>query len=283
MTDFVIYNGEILAADKVPVGFNNRAFKYGDSVFETVRCNGNFPLHFSFHYQRLIHAFLQTKMDFTSFPRQEELENMVAKLLKKKSFYKSSRIRIEAFRAGAGLYTPQENKINFIIEATPLASENYQLNVKGLLVDVYRDMKKMYSPISSFKNGNALHYILAACFKKEQRLDDCLLLNDQDKIIEGNSSNLFWVKDGTLYTPSVFSGCVDGVMRKVIMQLVKETKFINLVETQGATESELLNADELFLSNAIQGIQWIVGFKSKRYFHNVSRQLSSLLNETYFS
>ena len=282
MSDLVNFNGQVYPLSQLPLSIDNRAFKYGDSIFETMKSNGHYPLHFALHYKRLTKALLSLKMDISSLPREKHLEQDIVKLLQKKKQFGASRVRLQVCRDGHGLYTPQTNKVNYLIESSELSSVPYQLNKKGLLVDVYEDMKKSYSPISFFKNGNSLHYVLAAIYKKENRLDDCLLVNHDNKIVEANSSNLFWVKDRTLYTPSVFSGCVEGVMRTVVMQAVKQSGLISVVETRGVTEEDLIKADEVFVTNAIQGIQWVVGFREKRYFSQFAKEIVKLVNRFTF-
>ncbi|GAF01408.1 aminotransferase class IV [Saccharicrinis fermentans] len=213
-----LFNGKIYPQEQIPIAYNNRAFKYGDAIFETIRCNGHYPLHFELHYKRLTKAMLSLKMDLASLPRQNELEKMIIKLLQKKKSFTASRVRLQVYRDGEGLYTPQNHKVNFLIESSDLPTAQYQLNTKGLLTDVYGEIKKQYNPISFFKNANSLHYVLASCFKEANELGECLLINEKNKIIEANSSNLFWVKNNTIYTPSVFSGCVDGVMRQLLIK-----------------------------------------------------------------
>ncbi|WP_075591088.1 aminotransferase class IV [Labilibacter marinus] len=279
MSDFVSYNGKVYPVNQVPITFNNRAFKYGDAIFETIRCSGHYPLHFQLHYKRLIKAMMNLKMDISSLPRQDELEQLIVKLLQKEKSFGASRVRLQVFRDGEGLYTPNKNTVNVLVESSKLVDNSYVLNEKGLLVGTYPEMKKQYSPISFFKNGNSLQYVLAASFKKENAWDDCLLLNDKGLIIEANSSNLFWIKDGLIFTPSVYSACVDGVMRKVLVSMIKERNIANVIEVQGASEDDLLAADEVFISNAIQGIQWVVGFKDKRYFCQLTKTIHQALNE----
>lgn len=282
MVDFALFNGQIYPVDQIPISFNNRAFKYGDSIFETIRCNAHYPIHFYFHYKRMIKAMLSLQMDISSFPREEELNGLIVKLLYKKKQFAASRVRIQLYRSGEGLYTPQGHKVDYLIESSELKCASYQLNEKGLLVDVYDGMKKDFNALSFFKNGNSLHYVLAAIHKQNVGLNDCLLLNHQDKIIEATSSNLFWIKDGIIYTPSVYSGCIDGVLRQVLIKLIKENMVANIVETQGGDRHMLLSADEMFLTNAIQGIQWIVGYGEKRYFNQTTRKLAQLLNDNTF-
>jgi branched-chain amino acid aminotransferase len=108
-------------------------------------------------------------------------------------------------------------------------------------------------------------YVLAGLYCKEQKQDDCLLQNGQGKIIESISSNLFLIKGQTVYTPGIGSGCIDGIMRKQIIAFLPELGF-HLIETPGFTVEELLEADEIFLSNSISGIRWVVGYGEKRFF-----------------
>ncbi|MCW3805023.1 aminotransferase class IV [Plebeiibacterium marinum] len=282
MHDLVNYNGKIYPSNQVPVSYKNRAFKFGDSLFETIRANGHYPLSFNLHYKRLRKAMLSLKMNLASIPAEEELNDQIVKLLQKQKSYGASRVRLEIFRSGEGLYTPATNSADFIIETSQLQSPKYSLNSKGLLISVYPEMKKSYNPISFFKSGNSLHYILAALHKKEEALDDCLLINEKNKIIEATSSNIFWIKNGIVYTPSVFSGCVDGVMRQTIIALIQKTKDLQIEECNGATEEELLDADEIFLTNAIQGIQWVVGYKDRRFFNYNTKLLLDALNKYTF-
>ncbi len=282
MNEFVIYNGEIYTSDKVPLTFNNRAFRYGDAFFESIKCNGHYPLHFHLHYKRMVKAMISLKMDIGSFPTEKQWQAFIVLLLRKKKSFGASRVRLQVFRSGEGLYIPTSNQVNYLIESTPLTTVPYLLNSKGLLVDVYDEMKKQYSPLSAFKNGNSLHYVLAAVFKNENNLDDVLLVNDKNKIIEANSSNLFWIKDGIIYTSSIFTGCIDGVMRALVINSIEKHGLTRLIETQGASQQELLNADELFITNAIQGIQWIVGLKEKRYFCQITKKIVELVNKETF-
>ena len=282
MDSFVNYNGKIYHENIVPVSFKNRAFKYGDSFFETIRTNGQHPISFPLHFKRIRKAMISLKMDLASIPTEKELYDQIVKLIQKHKIFEACRVRIEFFRAGEGLYTPTENKANFLIEISKLGYQQYELNTKGLFVSVYTEMKKTYTPISFFKCGNALHYVLAALQKREDNVDDCLLINDRNKIIEASSSNLFWIKDHIVYTASVFSGCVDGTMRHRVINLIKQSKHLKIEECTGASTDDLLHADEIFITNAIQGIQWVVGYKDRRYFNYQTKELVKQLNQSIF-
>ncbi len=278
MNSFVNFNGKTYPSTQVPVGYNNRAFKYGDSFFETIRTNGQYPISFDLHYKRIRKAMISLKLDLASIPTEDDLLDLIVKLIQKHKIFEACRVRIEFFRSGEGLYTPTENKANFLIEISKLNSSKFELNTKGLLLSIYSEMKKTYNPVSYFKCGNSIHYILAALNKKQDQVDDCLLINDKNKIIEASSSNLFWIKDNIVYTASVFTGCVDGIMRHTVINLIKQNNQLKLEECNGASKEDLLNADEIFITNAIQGIQWVVGFNERRYFNYKTKELLNNLN-----
>ncbi len=282
MTSFVNYNGKIYLSNQVPVNYKNRAFKYGDSFFETIRTNGQYPLAFHLHYKRIRKAMISLKMDMASIPTEDDLQELIVKLIQKHKIFEACRVRIEFFRNGEGLYTPIENKADYLIEISKLAYQKFQLNTNGLLVSVYSEMKKSYNPVSFFKCGNAIHYVLAALQKKQDQVDDCLLINDQNKIIEASSSNLFWIKNNIVFTASVFTGCIDGIMRQTVINLIKQSNHLQIEECNGATIDDLLDADEIFITNAIQGIQWIVGFNERRYFNYKTKELLNALNSFIF-
>ncbi|TRX70884.1 aminotransferase class IV [Carboxylicivirga sp. M1479] len=275
---YISLNGIKIKEDKPVFYTANRAFRYGDALFETIRCMHQKPAYFQDHYQRLINGMSLLKMDIKSLPPANILSEQISSLIQKNKLFGDVRVRLTVFREDGGLYTPSSNKVNCLIETSHLSSSPYQLNSKGLLVDIFDDEQKAMSRISLYKTANSLLFILAGIYKTEQKKDDVLICNAKHELIEGLASNLFWIKDGTVFTPLRSSGCVDGVMRKQVIRILRSNK-IPILEVGGTNFETLLAADEIFLSNAIQGIQWVVGLKDKRYFCNMSKKISRLLHE----
>ncbi|NPA36048.1 MAG: aminotransferase IV [Chlorobi bacterium] len=276
--NFIIFNHKFEEAEKPLFTKNNRGLKFGDALFETIRYHKGTTLYLNDHITRL-HKGLSTLMMEPCFSlNHDELHDMITSLVLKNRIYKDARIRVTIFRNDGGLYTPQTNKTSFIIEASPLQTELYELNKKGLLTKIFTKHTKHASAFSGFKNAGAFVNILAGIYKNENNLDDCLIINSDGKVIEGISSNLFVIKDKSVLTPAVKSGCVSGIMRKQVLSVLKNMG-IKTTETDGFTKEDLLNADELFLTNAIQGIQWIVGMEEKRYYNILTKQISRTLIE----
>jgi len=121
-----------------------------------------------------------------------------------------------------------------------------------------------------------LLYVMAGIFKSQNRLDEAMILNQNGFLCESISANVFVVYNNQIYTPALTEGCVSGVMRTAIMQLAKMND-MELIEAQINPEI-LKEAEEVFITNATQGIQWVMGYGRKRYFNEVSKFLIEKLN-----
>lgn len=274
---FCIYNGHLINLYEPAISFTNRAFRYGDSLFESIRFTNGKAMFLVDHIKRIKLSMTTLRMNVPAEFTTANIEHLIVHLISENKIKTDARIRLTVFRNDGGYYTPDTNDISFLIEAEPLENSGYQLNQKGLWVDVYAEIKKPITKIANLKTGNALLYVMAGLTKKSLKLDDCLLVNDNGNIIESISSNVFVVKNGTLYTSPITDGCVDGVMRKQILDLAKLNRI--LVFEQTLTINTLMNGDEVFLTNAIKGIQWVGQFKNKFYTNPTSVLFTEKLNE----
>jgi branched-subunit amino acid aminotransferase/4-amino-4-deoxychorismate lyase len=277
MSNYININGKQHRADEPAINHNNRIFCYGDGVFETIRCLNSQPLFFDKHYLRLRNALYHLKIELSAEFTENYFRLIIYALLQRNRIYKSARARLTVFRNEGGFYTPSNNSAGFLVSVEPLVSEKYELNGAGLHVDIYKDLLKPVNFLSQFKTSNALLFVLAGLWKKEQNLDDCLICNQAGLIIESLASNIFLVKNGKIITPSVESGCVNGTMRQTILEIAAENN-IAVIENEGLNENFLVSADEIFITNAIAGINWVSAYKDKRYFHGMASKLLALLN-----
>jgi branched-chain amino acid aminotransferase len=271
----VNFNGEILPAGQAILTSSNRAFRFGDSLFESIRVfEGEMPF-FDRHWQRLKAGMEVLKFEIPAHFSAAFFQHEISKLTENQGNW---RIRLTVFRSGGGLYTPERNAPEFLIETSPLGSSRFELNPSGLAIGIFDEIRLNASVFSPFKTGNALPNVLAAIFKKEKKRDDCLLLNTAGRIACGSSSNVFLVKNGGLITPPLTEGCVAGTMRGGVLDLCKSLK-IEALETPVSPE-DLPQADELFLTNAIQGIRWVqeVEGSNKKLSKNFLQKIAGELN-----
>lgn len=273
---FCIYNGHLISLYEPAVSFSNRAFRYGDSLFETIRVKQNKIMFLADHIRRIKIGMTSLRMNVPAEFNTAIIEHLIHELLVKNNIKGDARIRLTIFRNEGGFYTPETNDISFLIEAEALNTNGYQLNQKGYWVDIYAEIKKPINKLSSIKTGSALLYVMAGLTKTSLKLDDCLLVNDQGQIIETINSNIFIVKNGTISTPPITEGCVDGIMRKQILNLAQQNKI--LLFEQSITVNSLMNADEVFITNAIKGVEWIGQFKNKFYTNRMAVFFNEKLN-----
>ncbi len=273
---FYNFNGAIIPAEQQILQLNNRSFHYGDGLFENMRMiRGN--LQFAgLHAKRL-----QMGMKALKFDNYSALDAMFlvekAKELSNRNKAKSGLLRLTVFRDSDGLYTPKEQKFGYSIEWENLEDQEYTLNTKGLIMNVYEEMQKPVNMLSNLKTCNSLTYVLAGIFKQKHRLNDAFILNQNGFLCEAISSNIFIKYNNVLYTPALSEGCIRGVMRQVVIDLALKN---SIQVTEAQINPQILNeAEEVFLTNATRGIQWVLGFNRKRYFYEYSRLLSTKLNE----
>ncbi len=267
------YNGQIYPAEETVLGPDNRAFRYGDGLFETMRVFEGKILFLRRHWQRL-----QKGMEYLGIegpegwsPKYFQLQCL--RIIADNGDY---RIRFSLWRSGAGKYTPQENHAHYLIVAEPLAEPPYPLNQEGLKLAEYREGILACNHIDRFKTLNRLPYIMAARWVTQQACDDCLLFNLRQRPVEATSSNLFIIKDQQLFTPPLEEGPLAGVMRSVILDISHQVK-LEAIE-KPLEERDILRADEVFLTNSIQGIKWVDSYKNVTFGWSFTQILSEYLN-----
>lgn len=273
----VNYNGKITENTAISME-ENRAFLYGDAVFETLKTLDGKILFAEDHYFRLMASMRILRMEIPVVFTQEYLEEQVQSLLSAMDgTHASYRVRITCYRKNGGKYTPKNRSIDYIISAEPLNTTVYTMDNSDYEVEIYKDFHVSKHLLSTLKTTNKLVHITASIFAEENNYQNCLLINDEKNIIEAIQSNIFLVKDNIISTPKLEDGCLNGIMRKQIIQLIEKAE--NLVlEERSISPFELQKADELFLTNTIQGIQPITKYRKKSYQNVVSTQLLGMLN-----
>jgi branched-subunit amino acid aminotransferase/4-amino-4-deoxychorismate lyase len=275
---YVFHKGEFQSDMATYIAKDNRAFRFGDGFFESMRIVNGKALFLENHYARIISTASAMKMQVASDFSIDILRDQIQEVLKRNEIHAGGRMRITFYRKSTGFYLPKQDEMTYFIEAEPLVDNEFVLNATGRMVDIFSDYKKEINKLSVFKTLNCQLYVQAAIHARDKGLDEALIQNNKLSIIESNSSNLFIVSNGVLYTPTLDDGCVAGTMRMNIINLALENK-IKVYECT-LNPQNLLAADEMFLTNAVRGIEWIVGYRTKRYFNDMSKKLMSVLNES---
>ena len=272
MSIYILHNQDLLRKEEFTLKIDNRSFLYSDGFFETIKVINFKCFNFSYHYKRIEKSCNLFKFNFNI---SESVLNTLLEKLAKKNNIVGGRIRVVFFRDSGGKYLPLNNSSSFVAEIE--SGENYfSFNKNGLEIGLYTEIKKGINSFSNCKSTSATISVFSSIYAKENNWDDCLIINSNNNIIQSSNSNLFIVSDNIIITPSKLDACVNGTMRSFIVQNFK-------VQERSITEQELLEADELFLTNAIQGVRWVEKLMEKKYqSHNIARLVFDKLNlETY--
>jgi branched-chain amino acid aminotransferase len=271
------FNGVLVSQDS-NILTNNRAFLYGDGVFETVKIINNKILFLEDHYFRLMASMRVVRMEIPMNFTMEYLEQQILMLAENLGVATSARARITVYRNDGGYYLPKTNSISFLINATALENTFYTIDSKEYEVDLYKDFYVTKQLLSSIKTTNKILNTTASIYAHENGLDNCLLMNDSKNVIEALQGNIFMVQGNTLITPPVSEGCLNGVMRKQVLELAKKIENLEVLEAV-VSPFELQKADELFLTNVIKGIQPITKYRKKGFANQIATQLLEKLNQ----
>ena len=273
----MLLNGLVVGEQDAPKVFANRGFLLADGVFESMRFTDNYAPFLGLHVAGLHAALGAHGMNVPESLQEAHLKESLEAWRQTWPFDGDARIRLTAYREGQGKYMPDTDDTSWVATVERMDARGYSLAPKGLDVDIYQDMHKHVSPVSRYKNIASTVYVHAARHARTQGWGDALILNADQKIIESSRSNLFVVSNGVLYTPSLEDGCVGGIMRAVLIRTALD-RGVKVYECT-LTPQTLLQADELFLTNAIRGIEWVASYKTKRYFHSMAEKLTAWIQE----
>ena len=271
------FNGELVSEEKILFNKTKRAFNYGDGFFETIRIVNGKPIFIERHFKRIVIGLKHLKINYSKKFNLNFLSDNISELININNIKSGGKIKVYIFRSGMGTYKPTTNDICFIIESLKVENNLYKLNHKGFLVDVFKDYKKQINYLSSFKSSSSLLYVLASLHTIDNHLDDSLILNENNEIIESSNSNIFILLDNKIITPPLNSGCISGIMRIELMNIINDIGFTVL--ERKIVSDDLLNSKEIFLSNVVSGINWVGGYKQTRYYNTLSKKIIKELNK----
>ena len=273
-------NGELLYEQQAKLSVFNRGLAYGDALFETIKTLNGKILFWEDHYFRLMASMRILRMEIPMAFTPEFLESQILELLAHNiSNSNSFRVKFTVFRNQGGFYTPHTNEVSYFITAESLEADLYLLDNSDYRVELFKDFYVTPGLLSTLKTNNKVLNVLGSVYAKENQYENCLLLNTNKSIVEALNGNLFLVKDNIIKTPPLEDGCLKGIMRKQVLEIIKKIPDFEFKEAS-ISPFELQKADELFVTNVIQGIQPITAFRKKNFTTKVSQSILAKLNMT---
>ncbi|MCM8803807.1 MAG: aminotransferase class IV [Candidatus Omnitrophica bacterium] len=274
-SEVLLFNGRKINSTFLNFDILRRGFLYGDGIFETL-ISSNFKIfRYNEHWERLKKGALISNLEI---PDKEEIKKLIEKEIRKLELGKYY-IRINLWRKKPEKFNPEkEKKSYYLIIIRKLKPYPERFYKDGIICIISNKVKRNEnSVLSKIKSFNYLENIILKIECRENNSDDAIVLNTKKYISCGSVSNIFFVKDDVIYTPSIKSGCLDGITRKVVFEVCKREK-IKIKE--GSFKLNFLkNCDEIFLTNTLMGIMPVK--KIKGYFENKKFYFTKILIKKY--
>ncbi len=269
------HNGALTGAHAPIFTAQNRGLLYGDAVFETIRYSQKHLHFFEDHYFRLMAAMRVFRMNIPMTFTPEFLEQECLRVIEAQSEMAPAwRIRLTVYRNDGGAYLPKARDVQYLVEAKPLQHDQYQA-AADYKVELFNDYYLQKSMLSNLKSNNKALQVIGSIFMEEQGFDNGILVNDEKEVVEFLNGNLFVVDDGKLRTPPISSGCLDGIMRKQVIRIAKKAGITCTEET--ISPFDLQRVQEVFMTNAVVGIQSVASYRRTTYKNSVAASLQQRL------
>lgn len=266
------FNGALVDSKNVALSIENRGFKYGDVIFETVKVINNKVVFWEDHYFRLMASMRMLRMKIPLSFTLEFLEQEILKTVAVQNGASTYRARLNVYRKDGGLYLPKTNLIDYTIDVKPFS---YQIK-ETYKLDVFKDFYSYSGLLSTIKTNNRMLNTLASIFADENDLDNCVLLNERKGVVEVANGNIFIIKGNVIKTPALTEGCIKGIVRNKVLEMLSKKTDFNIEETE-ISPFEIQKADEVFITNAIVGIQPVTNYKKKKFKTETGQKLANSL------
>lgn len=269
---YVNSNGKLLKSGSNLEGRSNRGFSYGDALFDVLKFESGKLAFLEEHYFRLMSSMRMLRMKIPNHFTLEGYEQELLKTLEANGMSNAARLRTSVFRTGGGFYFPDSNESEYLIETQELSrtqDSTYE-------IELFKDYHVSSGLLSSVKTNNRMVNVLGAVFALDNDFQNSILINERKELVGATDSNLFLVKGDKIITPSIDSGCINGIIRKKVIESLKSNPDLEVEET-AVSPFELLKVDEVFLTNSISGIQSVDKYRKKHYRDTLAKQVRSNL------
>ena len=249
---FVLFNHQLIFNSDSKISSVSSAALYGKGVFTTVLIKEKKAFLWKKHWRRLNNNAEKIGVDLSKFS-EDFLINALDDLIEKNEV-ENGRARITFFdESASGIWQFEtERKTSVLMMTGDLREvpDKLRLTISPFLAN-------STSPLAGIKSCNYLENTMALEEAKKRGFDEAVRLNECGKIVSACLANIFWRKDGQLFTPSLATGCLAGTTREFVLE--NETGF----ETKAGLEV-LKNADEIFLTSAGLGMCKVSEFNANK-------------------
>jgi len=276
---WVYLNNQFVEEHQARVSVFDRGFLFGDGIFETLRIHDTCPLFLDRHLQRLRQS---CESIWLSLPTPEPLWDALLRELVDRNHLEHTMIRITISR-GVGALGPDPSGCSsptIVIFPRPLPQLTKDQRDQGVSLTILTTRRQPSSALPSHvKSLNYLNNVLAKQEANEAHTFDGLLLNTDGHLAECTTSNMFFVKNQCLHTPSLQCGILPGITRGIVLELAREG---GIDVQEGTYQPEaLLDADECFLTNTGFGVLPVGTIVSRQLTSNRPGSVTKTIQDMY--
>lgn len=264
-------NGTFVEKETFQLSRHNRGFAYGDSLFESIGIKNGKPRFVEDHYFRLMASMRMIRMEIPMYLTLDYFEAQIVDLITAVNSEKIFKAKFTVYRKEGGLYTPDTNAIDFFVEVF----EGEVQTKETFEIDLFKDHYVISGLLSTLKSSNRLINVVSGIYAKENELDGCVLINEQKNIVELTNANIFLIKGTHIRTPKLLDGCIKGIARKKIIEFLEKSTDFTIEETT-ISPFDLQKADEVFVSNAVTGIQCVTKYRKKNFETSIGNSLAKI-------
>ena len=266
--DYLLLDGQLLPAQDPCLHAANHAYRYGDGLFETMKMHDGKILHHKYHFERLLNGLatigVRQPPSFTPTYVLREILSLAAA-----NRATDARVRLSVSTAEGPLAA--ESGFHYLAECFPIDLAQEQ---PAIHLSIFNGGRKSADLLSNLKSASHLIYAVAARKAAETGVDDCVVCNAYDRVADTTIASLFWVKDGVVYTPPLSEGCVAGVTRRRLIEQLSVSEL--RVTERTCVPRDLMNADEVFLTNAIRGVYAVSALDGKTFRQDVTHLIQRM-------
>lgn len=262
MHPVIFLNKTMVEATKARVAPVSSAMLYGRGVFTTVAINNGAPFLWHEHWKRLQDHAERLDVHCEELTERGVGESLTKLISVNRVCEGRARVILLA-RSGRGIWKAKSAAGAKNTDLLILTGEAQKVSQSGMTLAVSPYRCNTFSPLAGIKSLNYLDHVLAWEEAQAREFDEAVVLNERGEIVSTTMANIFWVKDGTAYTPTLSTGALAGVTRAAVIDLAGKHS-IPLIE--GVHElGDLTEADEIFLTSAGVGVAIVTTFDFRQY------------------
>lgn len=268
-------NGNRIHPGSTILNGENRSFLFGDGLFETIRIFNGKPQFLSSHIERAMFGMDRMCLEHPMETFEKQIHDIISNTVQSEKIL-NGRARLTLYRDASGFYTPSDLNSSWHLMIREGEAKDLS-QVADCKVVLFPSMRKDNSMVSRFKTTSSLIYVLAGIHAASSGADECIIMNNENRLVESHTSNLFLKNGNEYYTPPLTEGCIEGVMRRHLIGIMNRNDIP--VREIPLTKADLLDAEEVLLTNVMNWVKNVTEFENRKYSVGSAEKLNKLVLE----